>query len=136
MLSLAMACRSRGAPVSDCSPAPHVEKKEPITMTQGVGHARVPTTRFPFTESPNLQESRIFKWSDKRASHLITSHLLLLSLILLRTQAHMARHSDTDLSLRTTPSIQDPNKTTLLRSEKRPLRKIAIKKSVYSAFDT
>lgn len=131
MLSLAMACRSRGAPVSDCSPAPHVEKKEPITMTQGVGHARVPTTRFPFTESPNLQESRIFKWSDKRASH-----LLLLSLILLRTQAHMARHSDTDLSLRTTPSMQDPNKTTLLRSEKRPLRKIAIKKSVYSAFDT
>lgn len=59
MLSLAMACRSRGAPVSDCSPAPHVEKKEPITMTQGVGQARVPTTRFPLTESPNLWESRV-----------------------------------------------------------------------------
>lgn len=54
-LSLAMACRSRGAPVKDWSPAPQVEKKEPITMTQGVGQARVPTTRFPLTESPNLQ---------------------------------------------------------------------------------
>ena len=58
MLSLAMACRSRGAPVSDWRPAPHVEKNEPITMTQGVGQARVPTTRFPSTESPNLHEER------------------------------------------------------------------------------
>lgn len=58
MLSLEMACRSRGAPVSDWRPAPHVEKKEPITMTQGVGQARVPTTRFPLTESPNLQEPK------------------------------------------------------------------------------
>jgi len=54
MLSLAMACRRRGAPVSDWRPAPHVEKNEPITMTQGEGQASVPTTRFPFTESPNL----------------------------------------------------------------------------------
>lgn len=54
MLSLAMAWSSRGAPVSDWSPAPHVEKKEPITMTHGDGHDSVPTTRFPFTESPNL----------------------------------------------------------------------------------
>lgn len=27
-------------------------------MTQGVGQARVPTTRFPLTESPNLQEAK------------------------------------------------------------------------------
>lgn len=54
MLSLAMACRRRGAPVSDWRPAPQVEKKEPITMTHGDGHDRVPTTRYPFTESPNL----------------------------------------------------------------------------------
>lgn len=58
MLSLAMACRSRGAPVSDWRPAPHVEKKEPITMTQGEGQASVPTTRFPLTESPNLQRTK------------------------------------------------------------------------------
>lgn len=45
MLSLAMACRRRGAPVSDCSPAPTVEKNEPITMTHGEGHESVPTTR-------------------------------------------------------------------------------------------
>lgn len=57
MLSLAMACSSRGAPVSDCSPAPHVEKKEPMTMTHDDGHDNVPTTRFPFTESPNLTDT-------------------------------------------------------------------------------
>lgn len=28
-------------------------------MTQEVGQARVPTTRFPLTESPNLWESRV-----------------------------------------------------------------------------
>ena len=58
MLSLAMAWRRRGAPVSDWRPAPHVEKKEPITMTQGEGQDKVPTTRFPFTESPNLPNNR------------------------------------------------------------------------------
>lgn len=55
MLSFAMACRSRGAPVRDCRPAPTVEKKEPITMTHGDGQARVPTTKFFLTASPNLQ---------------------------------------------------------------------------------
>lgn len=55
MLSLAMACSSRGAPVRLCSPAPQVEKKEPMTMTHGEGHDRVPTTRFLFTASPYLQ---------------------------------------------------------------------------------
>lgn len=54
MLSLAMACSSRGAPVRLCSPAPHVEKNDPMTMTQGEGHESVPTTRFPLTASPNL----------------------------------------------------------------------------------
>lgn len=56
--SLEMACRRRGAPVRLCSPAPHVEKKEPMTMTHGDGHARVPTTRFPLTASPNLRGHR------------------------------------------------------------------------------
>lgn len=54
MPSRAMACNRRGAPVRLCSPAPQQEKNEPITMTQGEGHDRVPITRFPFTESPNL----------------------------------------------------------------------------------
>lgn len=55
MLSLAMACSKRGAPVRLWRPAPHVEKKEPTTMTQGEGQARVPTTRFLLTPSPYLQ---------------------------------------------------------------------------------
>lgn len=54
MLSLAIAWSSRGAPVRLCSPAPQVEKKEPMTMTQGEGQDSVPTTRFPRTVSPNL----------------------------------------------------------------------------------
>lgn len=76
MLSLAMACRSRGAPVSDWRPAPHVEKKEPITMTQGEGHARVPTTRLPLTESPNLQEAKnkSVKSGQKHYSYYLFSH--------------------------------------------------------------
>lgn len=52
--SCAMACRSLGAPVRLCSPTPQQEKKEPITITQGEGQARVPITGLPFTESPNL----------------------------------------------------------------------------------
>lgn len=55
MLSLAMACNRRGAPVRLWRPAPQVEKKEPITMTQGEGQANVPTTRFLLTPSPYLQ---------------------------------------------------------------------------------
>lgn len=55
MPSREMAWRRRGAPVRLCSPAPHVEKKEPMTMTQGDGQASVPTTRFPLTASPNLR---------------------------------------------------------------------------------
>lgn len=55
MPSREMAWSRRGAPVRLCSPAPQVEKKEPMTMTQGDGQARVPTTRLPFTASPNLE---------------------------------------------------------------------------------
>lgn len=55
MLSLAMACNKRGAPVRLWRPAPQVEKKEPTTMTQGEGQAKVPTTRFLLTPSPYLQ---------------------------------------------------------------------------------
>lgn len=54
MLSFAIACKRRGAPVNDWSPAPTVEKNEPITMTQGEGQESVPTTRFLLTASPNL----------------------------------------------------------------------------------
>ena len=54
MPSREMACRRRGAPVRLWRPAPHVEKKEPNTMTHGEGHARVPITRLPLTPSPNL----------------------------------------------------------------------------------
>jgi len=35
-----------------------VEKKEPITITHGDGHANVPITRFPWTPSPNLDAVR------------------------------------------------------------------------------
>ena len=115
MLSLAMACRSRGAPVSDCRPAPHVEKNEPMTMTQGVGHARVPTTRFPFTESPNLQEDKIHvEYLEYRGEqrNWFCHHN--------KPHKHKHKHTDsrclTDLSLRTTPSMQAPNRTTLVRS--------------------
>lgn len=64
MLSLAMACSRRGAPVSDWRPAPHVEKNEPITITQGEGHESVPTTRFPLTESPNLKHRHTRRTPD------------------------------------------------------------------------
>ena len=55
MESRAMACSRRGAPVRLCRPAPQVEKKEPMTMTQGDGQASIPMTRFPCRASPNLE---------------------------------------------------------------------------------
>lgn len=58
MPSRAMACSRRGAPVRLCRPAPQVEKKEPMTMTQGDGQASMPMTRFPCRASPNLRVSR------------------------------------------------------------------------------
>lgn len=54
MPSRAMACSRRGAPVRLCRPAPQVEKKEPMTMTQGDGQASMPMTSFPCRASPNL----------------------------------------------------------------------------------
>lgn len=33
-------------------------------MTQGLGQARVPTTRFPLTESPNLKEAKKYTQSN------------------------------------------------------------------------
>lgn len=68
MLSLAMACNKRGAPVRLWRPAPHVEKKEPTTMTQGEGQAKVPTTRFLLTPSPYLQEPDSDHAADKKPS--------------------------------------------------------------------
>lgn len=56
MPSRDIACKRRGAPVKLCRPAPQVEKRDPITMTQGEGQANVPTTKFPLTPSPNLRE--------------------------------------------------------------------------------
>lgn len=67
MPSLEMAWSRRGAPVRLCSPAPQVEKKEPMTMTQGEGQAKVPTTRLPFTASPNLERD------SKRQRHWVSN---------------------------------------------------------------
>lgn len=47
MPSRAMACSRRGAPVRLCRPAPQVEKKEPMMMTQGDGQANIPMTSLP-----------------------------------------------------------------------------------------
>lgn len=81
-------------------------------MTQGVGQARVPTTRFPLTESPNLEEEKekptVRTTVDKRQQSAFAQHIC---------------GVNTDLSLRTTPSMQAPNKTTLLRSGRTALRK-------------
>lgn len=68
--SCAIACRSLGAPVRLCSPAPQQEKKEPITINQGEGQARAPITGLPFTESPNLfTQDRIVFCNFSRGHH-------------------------------------------------------------------
>lgn len=54
MLSFAIACMSRGAPVKDCSPAPIVDKKEPTKMTHFDGHANIDTINWFPMLSPNL----------------------------------------------------------------------------------
>lgn len=41
-------------PVRDCSPAPTVDKNEPMITTKGWGHARSATAKPPPTLSPNL----------------------------------------------------------------------------------
>lgn len=59
--SFEIACRSLGAPVSDCSPAPIVERREPISTTLGWGQAMLPTTRLPPMLSPNLNLRKVMK---------------------------------------------------------------------------
>ncbi len=54
MLSLAMACRRRGAPVRDCRPAPTVDRNEPIRTTHSVGHAIRAASKPPPILSPYL----------------------------------------------------------------------------------
>ena len=58
--SLDIAWRSRGAPVNDWSPAPIVDKSEPISTTFGCGQAMFPTTKLPPMLSPNLKKN--YKW--------------------------------------------------------------------------
>ena len=53
-LSLAMACRSLGAPVSDWRPAPIEDMHEPMIMIHGVGHVTWAMTRPWLSEEPNL----------------------------------------------------------------------------------
>lgn len=55
-LSLAIACIKRGAPVRDCSPAPSVENRAPIRITQRDGQDSSDTVR-PIA-SPN--------WSSRK----------------------------------------------------------------------
>lgn len=54
-LSLAIACKSLGAPVSDCNPAPIVDKKAPIKTTHLVGQAKIDTINSLPMLSPNLK---------------------------------------------------------------------------------
>lgn len=103
MPSRAMACSSRGAPVRLWSPAPQLEKKEPITMTQGEGQARIPMTGLLLTEKPNLEGPHRGQGADGRCWS--------------RNQLTCTDGGQPYLSLRTTPSIQAPKKTTLEMSE-------------------
>lgn len=61
MPSFAMACSKRGAPVSDCKPAPNVERNDPIRITHWLGHAMLATTNFPPMETPNLKKENNYK---------------------------------------------------------------------------
>lgn len=119
MLSLAMACRRRGAPVRLCRPAPQVEKKEPITITHGDGQANVPITKFPWTPSPNLKEMGKDCLSFEKPGFLLC-YLLLIIIIFRVVSANLWL---TYLSLRTTPSMQAPNRTTLDMSKQLWIRK-------------
>ena len=72
ILALAMDWRSLGAPVSDCKPAPKVERMEPISMTLGWGQATFPMTKLPPMLCPNLRrkEGRM-KWNERNRSALL-----------------------------------------------------------------
>lgn len=80
-LSEAMACISRGAPVSDCKPAPIVESKEPIRMTHSFGHAMLAIANFPSTDWPNLKEGKFIRWIYQS----LKNELLMSSKIIKRT---------------------------------------------------
>lgn len=56
--SLAIACNNRGAPVKLCSPAPNVDRNDPINITHSFGHAIFATTNFPPIDAPNLRKGK------------------------------------------------------------------------------
>ena len=59
MLSFAIACSNRGAPVKDCRPAPMVDKNAPTKTIHLVGQAITETINsFPIL-SPNLKTAKI-----------------------------------------------------------------------------
>ena len=60
--SFEIAWRRRGAPVKDGSPAPIVDKSEPISTTFGCGQAMFPTTKLPPILSPNLKLKANFSY--------------------------------------------------------------------------
>lgn len=49
-----LTCSKRGAPVKLWSPAPSVERKDPIKITHSLGHAMFATTSLPPIDWPNL----------------------------------------------------------------------------------
>lgn len=54
--SLAIACNSLGAPVSDWRPAPSVDRNDPIRITHSLGQAILATTSLPPMDAPNLKK--------------------------------------------------------------------------------
>lgn len=120
MPSLAMAWRRRGAPVKLCSPAPQVEKKEPITITHGDGQANVPITKFPWTPSPNLKGTR--KGGRWKVDLQRYWNPLFPPKISSSCPEMLISSSGTYLSLSTTPSMQAPNRKTLDMSEQPGIR--------------
>lgn len=71
-LSLAMACKSLGAPVSDWRPAPIVEKRAPIRITHFDGHANNATVK-P-AESPYWSVSRSLRMvAPKNNTHVMSA---------------------------------------------------------------
>lgn len=52
--SFVIACKRRGAEVSDCKAAPIVDNNAPITIKNGYGHAIKVTANWPLAHSPNL----------------------------------------------------------------------------------
>lgn len=57
--SAEIACKRRGAPVSDCMPAPIVEAQQPIRISSGWGTASSAMTSLPIADWPNLSRMNI-----------------------------------------------------------------------------